>query len=88
MAKVWVAQLERFGYTLLCVEKTKQKAVDAMSREYIKTYFNWNKHDGNLSGYETAEDMVANDEEFKEYYKCAMDEMFVTDLEYGEVDWR
>ena len=87
MAKVWVAQLERFGYTLLCVEKTKQKAFDAMSREYISTYYKWNKADKNIN-WESAEEMVEKDEEFKEYYQCAMDEMYITDLEYGQVDWR
>ena len=76
MACVWVASLERFGYSLLVVEKTRQKALDAMSAEYKKTYLKWN----NL-------ERLEDDEEFEELYKTAMDEIYIRKLEYGEVEW-
>ena len=86
MAGVWVASLDRFGYDLMVVEKSKEKAKAAMSAEYIKTYFKLNKAWGDMP-YDSVEDLVANDEEFQEYYKTAMDEMYVRKLEYGVVEW-
>ena len=43
MAGVWVATLERFGYTLMVVERTKQKAVDALVGVYKQTYQQYNE---------------------------------------------
>lgn len=85
MTGVWVATLERFGYTLMVVERSKQKAVDAMSEEYKKSYFRRNKDFGYLDC-DTIEEME-NDEEFKYYYELAMEEMYVRKLEYGIVEW-
>lgn len=79
MAGVWVATLERFGYTLMVVERTKQKAVDALIRVYKQTYQKYNEFD-------SIEEME-NDEEFKHYYELAMEELYVRKLEYGMVEW-
>ena len=86
MAGVWVATLERFGYTLLVVERTKQKALDAMSDEYTKTYYNVAK---NFNG-ETDnswEKMAKNNAGFKSDYETAMEEVYCRKLEYGAVEW-
>ena len=79
MAGVWVATLERFGYTLMVVERSKQKAVDALVGVYKQTYQKRN-------GFDSIEEME-NDEEFKHYYELAMEEMYVRKLEYGIVEW-
>lgn len=79
MAGVWVATLERFGYTLMVVEKSKQKAVDAMIGVYKQTYQKRNE-------FSSIEEME-NDEEFKHYYELAMEEMYVRKMEYGMVEW-
>lgn len=83
---VWVATLDRFGYTLMVAERTKKDALDAMSREYKKTYFNWNKHDGTVTA-DSVEEMVETDEEFKEYYRSAMGDINCNFMEYGKVEW-
>ena len=79
MTGVWVATLERFGYTMMVVERSKQKAVDALIRVYKQTYQKYNE-------FNSIEEME-NDEEFKHYYELAMEEMYVRKLEYGIVEW-
>lgn len=86
MAGVWVASLDRFGYALLVVERTKQKALDAMSREYTEKYFKINKDFGQMP-FDTMEEMVEQDEEFGERYRLAMEEIYCRHLEYGKVEW-
>lgn len=85
MAGVWVAQIERFGYDLLVVERTKEKALNAISEEYKRAYFRRNKDFGHLDC-DTIEEME-QDEEFREYYENAMEEVFCTKVEYGKVQW-
>ena len=86
MTSVWVATLERFGYTLMVVERTKQKAKDAIRAEYKAAYFKRNKAWGEMP-YETIEEMEQKDEEFKEYFMGAMEEVYCRKLELGEVEW-
>ena len=86
MAGVWVASLNRFGYDLLVVERTKQKALEAMSREYTEKYFRINRDFGQMP-FDTMEEMVELDEEFLERYAVAMEEVYCRRLEYGKVEW-
>lgn len=86
MAGVWVAYLERYGYTLMVVERTKQKAMDSISNEYIKTYFKWNSEDGWIAE-KSVEEMMENNEQFKEDYRCAMGDVNCNKMEYGKVEW-
>ena len=79
MVGVWVATLERFGYTLMVAERSKQKAVDALIKVYKQTYQKYN----NFNSIEEME----NDEEFKHYYELAMEELYCRKLEYGMVEW-
>ena len=72
---VWVADLERFGYTLSVVGKTKKECMDALSAVYIRSY-----------GYGN-QTFDMNNEEDREYYECAMEEAYCRFLPYGEVDW-
>lgn len=86
MKSVWVATLERFGYTLLVVEQTKQKAMDAMKGEYIEKYFKINRDFGQMP-FTSVEEMMEQDEEFKECYEVAMEEIYIRRLELGKVEW-
>lgn len=79
MAGVWVATLERFGYTMMVVERSKQKAVDALVGVYKQTYQKYNEFD--------SIEKMENDEEFKHYFELAMEELYVRKLEYGIVEW-
>ena len=76
---VWVATLERFGYTMMVVDRTKQKAVDAIVDEYKKAYL---FHNG-FECYSTME----QDEEFKECFSMAMEEVYCRFMEYGKMEW-
>lgn len=93
MAGVWVAQLERFGYTLVVAERTKQKALDAMAKEYTKTYFKFNHEDRDAHNYpwyvesETIEEMVEKDETFRDGFAEAIEEVYCRKMEYGKVEW-
>ena len=80
---VWVATLYRFGYTLLVVENTDQKARDAMAAEYARAYFSWNE----VKDYNTVEEMAEYDEEYKAFFSVAMREVNCRKLEYGKVEW-
>lgn len=79
MAGVWVATLERFGYTMMVVERTKQKALDTIVAEYKKAYAYRN-------GFTTIEEME-QDEEFKRYFDMAMEEVYCRRMEYGKLEW-
>ena len=79
MAGVWVAQLERFGYTMMVVERTKHKALAVIVDEYKKAYAYRN-------GFATIEEME-QDEEFKEYFRNAMEEVYCRKMEYGVMEW-
>ena len=90
---VWLARLERFGYTLTVVERSKEKAKAAMSKEYIETYFKYNHEDRDAHKFpwyvksNTIEEMMEEDEEFQDGYKTAMDEINYDKMEYGVVEW-
>jgi len=86
MVGVWVATLDRFGYVLLVVERTKRKALEAISREYKKEYFKVNRIFGEMP-FGSEEEMVEKDEKFKELYATAMEEVYCRFLEYGMVEW-
>ena len=79
MAGVWVAQLERFGYTMMVVERTKKKALAVIVDEYKKAYAYRN-------GFATIEEME-QDEEFREYFRNAMEEVYCRKMEYGVMGW-
>ena len=79
MTGVWVATLERFGYTLMVVERTKQKALDAIVKTYEEAYLQRNEYD-NL-------DDLRNDPIYRHDFEYAMEEVYCRKLEYGTVEW-
>ncbi len=66
MAGVWVAEIERFGYDLIVVERSKKKALRAISDEYKRAYFKRNREYGDLDC-DTIEEME-NDEQLAAQY--------------------
>ena len=85
MTGIWVAQLERFGFNLLVAERSKEKALKAISDEYKRAYLEQNKDYGDLNC-DTIEEME-QDEEFREFYDMAMEEVYCVKIEYGKVQW-
>ena len=77
--KVFLAKLERFGYTLTCVGQTEEEVRKAMMKEYTRAY---KQRNGGLSPR-------------KEYsywgdqsdYDVAKEEMFVSEMPFGKVEW-
>lgn len=74
---IWLAELDRFGYTLRVVGRTKEEARDALIKEYVKTYKEWN-------GIHPKKDIFYGD---RSYYDSAVDEICPLELQFGEVDW-
>lgn len=70
--KVFLASLYRFGYDLYVVGRTEKEAKDAIKEAYIQTYMDWN--DG--------EKPSAHEKQ------VAFDEIFVSELAFGEVELR
>ena len=78
---VWVAQLERFDYTLVAVGKTEKEAREAILKEYIKAFTDLNGEDPRETvaeeyGYDTTT-----------FYDIAEEELFAEEVKFGEVKW-
>lgn len=76
MKKIYLAQLERFGYMLTAVGTTKKQAVEAVMETYTNVYINEN-------GIDPAEDMV----DYRSYSDLAREEIYVEALTPGECRW-
>ena len=74
--KVYYATLYRFGYDLDVISDTKEHAVDAIMTEYKKAYYERNEDD---------EDAM-ND--FEIYYKNAITDIEIIEMELNKVEWR
>ena len=69
---VIMCSLYRFGYDLAVIAKTEKEAKAAMLKEYKRAYIDWN--DGEKPS--------------REEINCAKDEMDITAMEFGKVEWR
>ena len=76
---VYMAQLNRFGYALTTVGRTKKEAVDTVIATYINYYRSEN-------GTDPDEDYVDWTEPIT-YLELAKKETFVTFLDYGHTKW-
>lgn len=74
---VYVADIDRFGYTLRAVGRSAEEAKAAVMEEYKRAYLD-------ESGYPDGYDPAVN---FDEDYNTAMDECYVRLLEFGKVEW-
>lgn len=79
MAKVYVGTLERFGYNLLVVETTKEKAIAALRAEYIKAYKECNNGIHPSREHSYREDQSDLD--------IALEDIYAREAEFGKVEW-
>lgn len=84
MSKIYMATLDRFGYDLTVIAKTKKEAEDALMEEYINAYKVRN-------GSDPREDMYEDMYEYggdRSYYEVAKGDIGIYDFELGKVEWK
>lgn len=81
MKKVYLASLYRFGYDLTTVETSEEKAVNAIMTEYVRAY-------KDINGTDPTED-ISNDyyDNSETYYEVAKQEIDITEMVIGKVEW-
>ena len=96
---VWMWELDRFGYYLKVVGRTKQEVMDAMREEYIKTYAKFNSLNGDalraalvapVLDEDGEVDEYAPENEFVQYYNSVFVEFndgCPCFYEFGKVEW-
>ena len=75
---IYVAELDRFGYTLISAGLTEEEAVESISKEYIKTYKEWNHSDPRKE----IDPWTSGS-----FYDSAMGDISIHELEPGCVEW-
>ena len=78
---VYVAEIERFGYTLRVIGETEEEAKTALTNEYIRAFKN-NNEDMH------PKDAICEYDEKRTYYDIFKDEMCVEKAYFGKVEWR
>ena len=97
---IWMMSLDRFGYDLVVVGRTKGEAEHAMREEYIRAYAKRNEMDEQTMRLALEFPVAEMDEdgtlyvdkdnpynEFVEYYKSAFEDAEPRFYEYGKVEW-
>ena len=79
MKKIYLGQLERFGYTLTAIGPTKKEVESSLMAEYETAYKNAN-------GCDPREDYY-DDWDERSYYDVAKDEIYVEEMTVGKVIW-
>ena len=77
--KIYLAELDRFGYTLSAVATTEDEAVRAIMREYRREY---KKTNGTNPGQDI------NELFGRSYSAAAREDIIVTEYTMGRVEWR
>ena len=77
---IYLAQLERFGYTLTAVAETKKEATKIVMDEYIRAF---KKYNGGEDPRRTPSDYYAGETA----YKSAKDDMSIIDITKGKCEW-
>ena len=82
MKCIYVCEVERFGYTLRVAAATEEEARTAITEEYINAYKNYN------GGADPREDIYIWDEYTeKTYYDKFVEDLYVSEIELGVVEW-
>ena len=76
--KGYLAQLERFGYMITAIGRTEKEARDAVIRSYREAYIHEN-------GIDPGQDRMPYSE--RTYLALAKEELFCTEIEYGQAIW-
>lgn len=79
MKKAYLGTLDRFGYTLTAVGKTKGEVREAIMSSYKKTYAMEN------DGANPAKDLFPGSD--RTYLQIADEELFITQVNFGEALW-
>ena len=79
--KVYIAELERFGYTLTCVGRSEEECRKAIMKEYTRAYKA--RNDGLAPG-------KCNSRSYSDMsdYATAKEEVYVYEMTIGKVEWR
>lgn len=77
--KVYIAMLDRFGYTLAVAGETKEQAEESILKAYEMHYLNIN----GTSPRNDADDAFQG----RTYFDVAKDEVFVEEMKFGETYW-
>lgn len=75
---VWFGELDRFGYVLQVVGRTEKEARDALIAEYVRVYKDIN------NGSDPRKDEWYDGES---YYDNAIEDMNITEMAFGKVEW-
>lgn len=79
--KIYLATLDRFGYNLTAAETTEEKAINAIMTEYVRAYKDAN-------GTDPMEDVFDDySDDAKTYYEVAREDVYVTEMTPGKVEW-
>jgi len=76
--KIYLAQIDRYGYMLTSVGRTEAEARDAILKKYREAFRNDN-------GCDPSEELLPDTD--LSYLELAKEELFVTPVEFGEVLW-
>lgn len=77
---VWIGELDRFGYVLKVVGRTEKEVMDALSKEYIRTY-------KDINGCDPRKDLTYYYDDTSTYYDSAMSDVSVLEMTFGQVLW-
>lgn len=89
---VWKMELDRFGYTLVTVGRTKDEAEEAMRKEYIRAYAQFNDLNEDAYAQAIGRWMLCGDpnkaeDEDVELYRAAFEDNEPRFYEFGKVEW-
>lgn len=86
---VWMMELDRFGYTLRVMGRTKEEAEDAMREEYIRAYAKFNGICEEAFAQAIGRSALWGDEEDEDVacYLTAFEDNEAHFYEFGKVEW-
>lgn len=93
---VWMMELDRFGYTLRVMGRTKEEAEDAMREEYIRAYAKANSMDESELRAALARPVLDESGELSEIESvkrfvfdifAALNDAYTSFYEFGKVEW-
>ena len=85
---VWFCEIERFGYTLQVIGRTKEVVREAMIKEYVRAYKRQNNGADPQKAYLLKKSGSSEyDSVDADYFETFLDELYVEEREFGKVEW-
>ena len=78
MKKIYLGQLERFGYMMTAIGTTRKEVEKTLLEEYMRSY-------EKINGADPREEKAYGDDQT--YYDVAKDELYITEMTAGTVYW-